>query len=500
MSKMLRRIRSPREAREKEGKEHPAPNRSFSAGHLLFSHRRHKSDEIQNVIYSEPNVLTNSHGGPHNVMSQQLEDNPPLPPRNRPASVGHPHPLKSQNSTDEDPYYVAPVDTLRKGIVNPAILSQGAEKVPGPTRSERKQMQLHEMTLSQKHVLGHRRTGSFGHVIDNSDYTVPWNLLQKEKQKAAAKHEGDTGTSVKPPPKPQRSSDRSKRVIPSMYDDGHDNIIDLSPSPPQLTQDVRSHSNSPSSPTQIGTTAEATSSHSEKEDDYDEPWDKKYHVAMRLAEKARRQSGGQWKSESEMEHMPGAVQRQSPKMPEKSPHGHHHHQEPHSYHHHHHGDRTSPQPDLRPRINTRSSDRGSPPAGDGRPKSGSIRTTSASHQLSPQPELRSRGDTKSSSEKTPRGSPWGDPPKPSESHSLGSAQMKLVSQHGAPADYLPPSTSPETPLRTNSTSYKVPVSQRRLPSPPLEAGGDPSDSKRWSRTNSPPTAYIDLSIPLESQL
>ncbi len=551
MSKMFRRIRSPRETRDqKEEKEKSAgANRSYSVGALHANHRRHKSDEVnsvqtisaQNAIYSEP-VVASGNGANGHGASALVDDyeGPPLPPRNvlnRPASIGHAHQLRKQMSADEDPYYVAPVDTLRnrKGITNPAVLG---DKGAVPTKSERRQMHLHEMTLSQKQVF-HTRTGSFDHVIDNSEYSTPWNLIQQEKEKvkerekllaaiaAAEKHpqeaekdEKDKGNaaaaaSLKPPPKPQRSSDRTKRTVIQQTLQNHDNdtIIPVhSPSPVPPPQDARSHSSSPTPPP----VADNPDTQLEKEDDYDEPWDKKkFPRGIQKISKSLRYSGqsqsGKWKQEGVGDgevHLPppsvspvsGSLRHNSPKMREKF----------------HHGRGASPQPEHLARGTE--GERISPPRTGNEIKP----HKQQSERLRPAPQSDSSRGPRSLSEKG-QGSVgggrelWGDrsPPLTTDGRSWSGSRGTPVDHlressrpysHSQPplpppsrhaSEYLPSSTSPEVPP-PRTMSYSVPITRRKLPSPPTGVAEDHSD-RRYTQTSTSPVCEIDISVPLEEQ-
>ena len=465
MSSIFRRIRSPREPKDRD-QDQTAPNaRSFSTGTIPGSqhgHRRHRSDEIQNVIYTEPNNVVNSHRP-----DASRGENPPLPPRNRPASVGNAHQLKRQVSSDDDPYYVTPVDTLnRRGVVNPTSLSQG-ERFPVPTRSERKQMHMHEMTLSQRHVLSHRRAGSVGHVIDSSDYSTPWNLIKEREER-----DKENQVAPKPPPKPQRSSDRSKNkktvVQQSVHSDDSDDIIPvMSPTPP-LVHD-RSQTNSPSSPTI--TAAENTSQGGS--DDYDEPWDRKFRDFRMGAPGRVRSSRGRLEGEAD-----GAGN--SPLNPH--PHRHSHH-EIHHHHSHHHTptqgrEHSPPQPDVRPRIGAKSA------------------SEKIKRRSPPLPELRPRMYTRSTSDRTfnatrePEDNRGPSPVPPvSQSWAVGRGFRDFQKPH-LPFEHILPSCE----LQPRASS----VSNRRLPSPPMEPG-DSQEQRRCSRPDSPPTTQIDVHLPLGEQ-
>ena len=490
----FRRIRSPREPKHERDDRKQMPNRSYSTSAIHATangHRRHKSNEvekIENVIYSEPNVSSSQE-------QSWRDENPPLPPRNRPASysVGHSHQLNRQVSDEE--CYVAPADTLvRKSALNP---TQGDKGGPIPTQGERKQMHMHHVTLSQK--AGHRRTHSFGQVIDNSDYSTPWNLIQQGRDRTAA---------PTAPPKPPKGRDRSssKMVVQSSHDGG-DNIIPVMsppPIPPPFTED-RSLTNSPSSPVSSPNTP--TSEHPPC-DDYDEPWDKKFkdlhmpktkppkhHSVREKVNKSDGESDGASDLNSNMKRT------HSPKPPERHPYDHHHDHPlpPHPPPSHPPPSHPPPPPyvetEIRPRVGTRGSNRGSPPT-EMRSHSGS-RGGSERHRLSPQPdhEQRPRLNTRNSERVTRDRSV--SPIQPlAQSWSVGRVAalrgQERGHHHDLPGDYVPPGP-PENLFRSSSVS--IPMSSRRLPSPP-----PPEDVPQMSRTNSPPCAHIDISTPLDEQL
>lgn len=128
-------------------------------------------------------------------------------------------------------------------------------------------MVMHNKTLSQmaQHtapvtgngasgvVGGHRRTRSGGHVIDNEEYSTPWNLQQRRSSGA-------------PPKAPRAKKSGAGKPIPATPSDGSDNIIPVSPSgilPPH----ERSQSASPIPPRSPGLGS--------SEPEYDDPWDVK---------------------------------------------------------------------------------------------------------------------------------------------------------------------------------------------------------------------------------
>lgn len=257
----------------------PISSSSTTPGGPQRQHHRHQSNEgdnIVNVIYSEPTPLDRvprapGLGGAGNGEGQL--DNPPLPPR--PVSVGHPHQLADRR---EEEFYVAPVDTIRSVTAVPPSVAASRER-------DRKIMRMHDLTMSQKarqgmqvHVQNvrvqqhspcaspnigeHRRTRSIGQVIDNSEYSTPWNVVEEQMRSAL-------------PPRGKKVS--AGRVFPSTPGDESDRIIPVSP-PPILGRD-RSQSSSPIPPL-----PSEPPPHSPGEGvgggggdaEYDDPWDVRF--------------------------------------------------------------------------------------------------------------------------------------------------------------------------------------------------------------------------------
>ena len=218
---------------------------------------------VENVIYSEPTPLDRMplRGGGGG-------EDPPLPPR--PPSAQH------ANSNEAETYYQAPVDTLGRGAElqiqhqQQQRLSSAREREREQTR-EKKRMDMHEKTLSQKQQLqgaavpfddggcggGHRRTQSGGHVIDNEEYSTPWDV-QEESQRRSS------GLPLKPP---RVKKPGAGKGIPATPSDGSDNLIPLSPPAVLSTFQDRSKSASPIPPRSPIPSA--------TESEYDDPWDVK---------------------------------------------------------------------------------------------------------------------------------------------------------------------------------------------------------------------------------
>ncbi len=556
MSKMFRRIRSPREKDDKPSEKDAAgASRTYSqSGHLQshVNHRRHKSDEVQtvqtvqNAIYSEP-VVSSSVGanGRGTGGAALLDEGPPLPPRNRPASIGNANQLRKQMSADDDSYYVAPVDTLRnrRGVVNPAVVGDRGAVL---TRSERKQMQIHEMTQSQKQVHGHRRTGSFGHVIDNSEYSTPWNVLQEQKeiarerekrQKAAAVPAETTPlepevqaeekqqpspvavTTQKPPDKPQRVSNRTKRAVIQQSLQNHDTDVIIpvhSPSPVLGSHESRSQNSSPTSPP---VSDNPPGSPQEAEGDYDEPWDrKKVSRGFHHLSRTSRHGGqpGKWPQDGpggddqpipppSVSPVSGSQRQQhySPRMREKFPHD-------------SHGRGTSPQPESAVKLTE--GDRTSPPRGGGEMRVHKYKSE-RTRRPSPQPEFRSV-HVRSASERSLGGVGGGrdhrgdaSTPLATETRARAATSVTVVDQirdistrshsdskiltMNSASEGNPLSSSPEATPR--AVSQSVPISRRKLPSPPLGTV-DQFESRRYTQSSTAaPMCDIDVALPLHEQ-
>ncbi|CAI8034849.1 hypothetical protein GBAR_LOCUS19584 [Geodia barretti] len=243
----IRRMLSPREGR---GHEETAPDTPVASSRARLSTGDSES-VVENAIYSEPTPLDRVEPQRHSHHRISGGEDPPLPPR--PLSGGGAGGAQ-QNSEEHETYYQAPVDTLGRGVgLDPQAAMQQQrmtsirERERAAAERERRRMNMHERTLNQiqgaggypVHLqgrvggLGHRRTRSGGHIIDNEEYSTPWDV-QGEQRRRASGHN---------PPKPARN----RRPIPATPNDGSDNSV--SPVPPR-------------SPVQVSGDAE-----------YDDPWD-----------------------------------------------------------------------------------------------------------------------------------------------------------------------------------------------------------------------------------
>ena len=260
----IRRMLSPREGR---GHEETAPDTPVASSRARLSTGDSES-VVENAIYSEPTPLDRVEPQRHSHHRISGGEDPPLPPR--PLSGGGAGGAQ-QNSEEHETYYQAPVDTLGRGVgLDPQAAMQQQrmtsirERERAAAERERRRMNMHERTLNQiqgaggypVHLqgrvggLGHRRTRSGGHIIDNEEYSTPWDV-QGEQRRRASGHN---------PPKPARN----RRPIPATPNDGSDNVIPISPTS-ILSAHERSQSVSPvppRSPVQVSGDAE-----------YDDPWD-----------------------------------------------------------------------------------------------------------------------------------------------------------------------------------------------------------------------------------
>lgn len=256
--KPIKRMLSPRENDRGRGPEdvQPAPETTLSGG-VSGQQRSSNNDSmvVDNLIYSEPTPLDRV--APHRNSGTGADD-PPLPPRS-PSSV-------AKHADEHETYYQAPVDTLGRSSIDQQLLRSSTRE--RAQERERRIMDIHEKTLNQKAqqgaganpifqqvVSGHRRTKSGGHLIDNAEYSTPWDVQEEH-------HRRSSGA----PQKPSRRHKPSK-PIPGTPNDGSDNIIPVSPTPILSSSHERSQSASPIPPHSPILSA--------PEPEYDDPWDVK---------------------------------------------------------------------------------------------------------------------------------------------------------------------------------------------------------------------------------
>lgn len=273
---MLRRILSPK-PKAQGGQFVDTKPRSQSSSSIHFNGHLEEGEEVKNLSYGDPDTFHAPARSQSMVTTPTREMNPPLPPRNlRPPSFS--------NMESESSVYVAPADTLRnRPLANSSPHPSAASSAAGsnetssatvdpeaqPTRSERKVMQMHQLTMNQRRGQGgvatpvtattpsngHRRSGSIGTVTEKSDYSVPFDLRTEPPR------------SVRPPLKPPR-------VAPPTRHESSDCIIPINPpssTSPQPPSD-RSDTNSPSSPM-----SNQSSEHEQPrqdDGDYAVPWDR----------------------------------------------------------------------------------------------------------------------------------------------------------------------------------------------------------------------------------
>ena len=275
----IRRIISPREDRNRGGSnEETPPDTPVSATSTGGRPSAGDLDSVvvDNAIYSEPTPLDRAehrHSHQHRISG----DDPPLPPR--PMSGG-----VISNQSEKETYYQAPVDTLGRSAEQQLLLQQQQQRLSTRDREraaqerERRQMDMHERTLNQiqgasganpghqhhhhhhqnpHHMmggggLGHRRTRSGGHLIDNEEYSTPWDVQGEQRRRGSGL--AKTSHSSRRPP------------IQGTPSDGSDNIIPLSPTPILSTSHERSQSASPVPPRSPVQPPAADA-------EYDDPWD-----------------------------------------------------------------------------------------------------------------------------------------------------------------------------------------------------------------------------------
>ena len=476
----FRRIRSPLEHKNTSRREDKHRSSSTSVVPMQSNgHRRNGSDDvlrIENTAYGDPDILNSTPRSHSTVVPPGGEVvNPPLPPRNPPKQLPSSSSMSKMQNAEESLVYVAPADTLQRSAnssISQAVLSSNYTRTEPssapPSKSEKKVMDLHAKTMSQKQKqhLGQCGQGAQGprvqSVIDNSVYSTPFNAIHQ--QKARSGRSSISGGSS------------GQRRVPQVgiAEDGDQIIPVLSPPPD------RSQTTSPSSPlsTPSSEHEEGGISTGGGDSDYDIPWDKKFkalHVPMVNRQPRRQLSGGKIQSfhEEGKDHPPppplSRVRRDSPPSKNMFNRG--------------YPDRNSPPapPDRNPPI-----------GGSGGP----IVYQNKGSRTSPQPHEESARQryipTRHQSEQyRPRDGST------SPTQITGRPYGHTVHGPHIPRD-LPPDISP----RTSSISIPLNMSGRRLPSPPRDRSeSSPVDpSKRSLVPSSPPNpVHIDFSIPLCDQ-
>lgn len=274
---MLRRILSPRQPQENKsstsrvGQFVDTKPRSQSSSAIQFNgllglRGSEEGEEITNSSYGDPDHFQPPVRTQSMVATPTRDMNPPLPPRNLRPPLSYMGEEESESSV-----YVTPADTLRKLANPPSANSQSsaaADPEALPTKSERRVMQLHQLTINQKRGQvgavtspvpavkpsnGHQQTGSNGNVTEDSEYSVPFNLVQANENR------------TRPPPvKP-----------PRVIGKPHDECIIIPINPPSLSPQPlsdRSDTNSPSSP--MSNQSSPPPRQDEGGSDYAIPWDR----------------------------------------------------------------------------------------------------------------------------------------------------------------------------------------------------------------------------------
>lgn len=277
---LFRRIKSPRERHvtqnTSEGEKVKESEKSPSG------HRRHKSDE-HIVVAVEPSIF-------------EEPEPPELPPRYRSSAggsfsfgVGYRRTQSSGTMSvnfktpghapgkSQDDYFV-PADTLRNLSVGAtpeqtSYISKPTHLPDPQTLQDQRIMTMHQKIMSHnapgfRESQKQRRCKSFDKLVDNSDYSVPFDVLQ-ELEREESGHV--------PPPKPptKRASHGRGKIPDSGFSSGellrsNTQPPNYEPPPPpeddkeELELDRQTDSVSPHSPTH---------SHSPRAGDYDDPWD-----------------------------------------------------------------------------------------------------------------------------------------------------------------------------------------------------------------------------------
>lgn len=353
---MLRKILSPRETKSKR-------SHSVNAAHNGDSYKgqpnEDSGEDVKNINYGDPDLYPPTRS--QSLIVGDMASNPPLPPRNL------------RGPREDSMVYVNPADTLKKAssplpATSPTLVpspsgtggATGGDPPPGSsphqhqprnsdyttpvlksegaTRSELRQMQMHQLTQSQRKQgmtasvgaggggeaamtggpsrpsNGHNRTRSFGNVTDNSDYSVPFNLLQ---QNAASSSSATSGSRMPSGMKPQQQLTKVQ---------SNERIIPINPSTsPQPPYD-RSDTNSPCSPlSNQSSEQETVTAVHHQEDDYAIPWDRSKVVNMIQ----KKSAGGDRRRDLQQQTRSGSLRDSSPPAPGRAMHRFHSAREQH---------------------------------------------------------------------------------------------------------------------------------------------------------------------------
>ena len=470
---MLRKMLSPRQQEGRRDREKQRSNSELQ----LNGHRRQGSDgeEVTNHSYGDPDKFTDTNKFNPPARSQSLigsptttgnEGNPPLPRRNernitRGGSMISSKQLATENPEGEASLYVTPPDTFKRDQAN----SGEALGESQPTRNELRQFHMHQLTMSQVRGQspgicaagapvgggagnnGHQRTRSFGHVIENSVYSVPFNQI------STGASEGVRPVTVRPPNKHrdrhgQASVENSERII----------TINLpSSTSPQPPSD-RSDTNSPNSPSSYQSCEQDPPRLDDGTSDYAEPWDSSKIFPNRNKSKSREDNQFQRRMD---EHRPRGGSTRVSSSPPPSMRGATRFQSARA---HHVGEGSPPPPELPydPRRNRGFSERAHPPSRDQEGSTSPVNIGGRMQALS--------------MEKS----------QPFEMDDLGHHHSQSTSSHHRVGRRLP------TPPHDPPPKEPPPLPWQEPPPPP-----PPKDSREeWKINNA---LNIDVSIPLEDQ-
>ena len=294
MARVFRRIKSPRETKDRQVTAISPGLQPFVSEQELKEvkekalssvHRRHKSAENIVLSVTEPSIFNEEE-------PSELPQPPELPPRNRETTSGSfscDRPLgaayrRTQSSgtmsasfkhaprKSQDDYFV-PADTLKK-IASASAVQFHHHSPVGNTSSPRTIQDKRNLSMVEK-IMTHndpdfrasqKHTKAFDKLIDNSDYSVPFDILQQEQQ---------AGTAVPPPPKPKRHTGHGRVKVPSEPDSQPPPNYSPPPPPPEVLREELAVSTidtveRPSSVSPISPSVSVS-----RAGDYDDPWDSK---------------------------------------------------------------------------------------------------------------------------------------------------------------------------------------------------------------------------------
>lgn len=501
----FRRIRSPLEHRSTSKHEEKQCSSSTSVIPVQHSNGHGGDDvlKIENTAYGDPDILSGNRSYSTGTSPGDIL-NPPLPPRNPPKQLLglQQQPTSSPSNAsckmnDESPVYVAPADTLQRsgggastGNLSKAVLANYTRAEPlsaPPSKNERKVMEMHQLTMSQRQRQDTGQSAAHAHhqqqrvqvqnVVDNSEYSTPFNLIQQQQQQKAANRAG----SGKGGSGSTRQQQQQRRVPQIGMAEENDQIIPVLSPPPGHSD--RSQTTSPSSPLSTpsseheeggtgGRGGSVSSAGGGGDSDYDVPWDRKFKGFQLISQPPnpkRQTSGGKVHHPDdgkEFHPLPGSRggRRESP--PQRN-------------------------------MYQRHSDRNSPPAPPDRNPPASYHTKG--RKTSPQPPDELLLSRPPASRYLPSRH-QSEQHRPRDGSTSPNQMMGRYGGHTIHGPHIQRELPPEISPRTSSMSASH-MSGRRLPSPPRERSeSSPIDRRGVLRPPSPPNpVHIDFSIPLCDQ-